>query len=92
MDWNRVEGNWKQIKGKVKQQWGKLTDDDLDVIAGKQDQLEGMIQQRYGHQKKKGSQRLVRSPAMVSFRNKKAPSNRGFSLPPICAVPLDSPH
>jgi uncharacterized protein YjbJ (UPF0337 family) len=51
MDWNRVEGNWKQIKGKVKQQWGKLTDDDLDVIAGKQDQLEGMIQQRDGYQK-----------------------------------------
>lgn len=38
MDWNRVEGNWKQMKGKVKEQWGKLTDDDLDVIAGKQDQ------------------------------------------------------
>jgi uncharacterized protein YjbJ (UPF0337 family) len=32
MDWNRVEGNWKQVKGKVKEQWGKLTDDDLDVI------------------------------------------------------------
>ena len=37
MDWNRVEGNWKQVKGKIKEQWGKLTDDDLDVIAGKQD-------------------------------------------------------
>ena len=34
MDWNRVEGNWKQVKGKVKEQWGKLTDDDLDVVAG----------------------------------------------------------
>lgn len=41
MDWNRVEGNWKQMKGKVKEQWGKLTDDDLDVINGKQEQLEG---------------------------------------------------
>jgi uncharacterized protein YjbJ (UPF0337 family) len=48
MDWNRVEGNWKEVKGKIKEQWGKLTDDDLDVIAGKQDQLEGKIQQRYG--------------------------------------------
>ena len=48
MDWNRVEGNWKQVKGKVKEQWGKLTDNDLDTIAGKQDQLEGKIQQRYG--------------------------------------------
>jgi uncharacterized protein YjbJ (UPF0337 family) len=48
MDWNRVEGNWKQLKGKVKEKWGKLTDDDLDVISGKRDQLEGKIQERYG--------------------------------------------
>jgi uncharacterized protein YjbJ (UPF0337 family) len=40
MDWNRVEGNWKQVKGKVKEQWDKLTDDDLDRIAGKRDQFE----------------------------------------------------
>jgi uncharacterized protein YjbJ (UPF0337 family) len=51
MDWNRVEGNWKQMKGKVKEQWGKLTEDDLDVIAGKQDQLEGRLQERYGYAK-----------------------------------------
>jgi uncharacterized protein YjbJ (UPF0337 family) len=48
MDWNRVEGNWKQVKGKVKEKWGKLTDDDLDVVGGKRDQLEGKIQERYG--------------------------------------------
>ena len=48
MDWNRVEGNWKQVKGKVKEKWGKLTDDDLDVVAGHRDQLEGKIQERYG--------------------------------------------
>jgi uncharacterized protein YjbJ (UPF0337 family) len=41
MDWNRIEGNWKQLKGKIKKQWSKLTDDDLDKIAGKRDQLEG---------------------------------------------------
>ena len=51
MDWNRAEGNWKQVKGKEKEQWGKLTDDDLDVINGKQDQLEGRLQQRYGYAK-----------------------------------------
>ena len=51
MDWNWVEGNWKEMKGKVKEQWGKLTDDDLDVIAGKQDQLEGRLQERYGYAK-----------------------------------------
>jgi uncharacterized protein YjbJ (UPF0337 family) len=48
VDWNRVEGNWKQLKGQVKEKWGRLTDDDLDVIAGKRDQLEGKIQERYG--------------------------------------------
>lgn len=51
MDWNRIEGNWKQFKGKVKEQWGDLTDDDLDKVAGRRDQLEGMIQQRYGKAK-----------------------------------------
>ena len=48
MDWNRVEGNWKQFAGKVKERWGKLTDDDLTSIAGRRDQLEGKIQERYG--------------------------------------------
>ncbi len=48
MNQDRVEGNWLQFKGKVKEQWGKLTDDDLDVIAGKRDQLLGKIQERQG--------------------------------------------
>ena len=45
---NRIEGNWKQFKGQAKEKWGRLTDDDLDVINGRQDQLEGKIQERYG--------------------------------------------
>jgi uncharacterized protein YjbJ (UPF0337 family) len=48
MNWDRVEGNWTQFKGKVQQKWGKLTDDDLDVIEGKQKELVGRLQQRYG--------------------------------------------
>lgn len=48
MNWDRIEGNWKQIKGKAKVQWGKLTDDDLDVAAGKRQELAGRIQERYG--------------------------------------------
>ena len=48
MNWDRVEGNWKQFKGKVKEQWGRLTDDDLDVVAGKRDQLVGKVQESYG--------------------------------------------
>ena len=48
MNQDRIQGRWKQLKGKVKEQWGKLTDDDLDVIAGRRDQLLGRIQQRHG--------------------------------------------
>lgn len=48
MNQDIFEGNWKQFKGKVKEQWGKLTDDDLDVVGGRRDQLVGRIQERYG--------------------------------------------
>ena len=51
MNWDQVEGNWKQLKGEAKAQWGKLTDDDLDVAAGKRDKLEGKLQERYGYAK-----------------------------------------
>jgi uncharacterized protein YjbJ (UPF0337 family) len=56
MDWNRVEGNWKEMKGKVKEKWGKLTDDDLTTINGKRDQLEGTLQRRYGYAKDQARQ------------------------------------
>jgi uncharacterized protein YjbJ (UPF0337 family) len=46
-----IEGNWMQLKGKVQQQWGKLTGDDLDKIEGKQKELVGRIQERYGYAK-----------------------------------------
>jgi uncharacterized protein YjbJ (UPF0337 family) len=48
MNWDRIEGEWKQWKGKVKEQWGKITDDDLDRIAGKREQLLGKVQEAYG--------------------------------------------
>ena len=48
MNWDKIEGNWKQFKGQVKEKWGNLTDDDLDRVAGSREQLEGLIQQRYG--------------------------------------------
>jgi uncharacterized protein YjbJ (UPF0337 family) len=48
MNWDIIEGNWKQFKGKAKEQWGKLTDDTLDVIAGNRDQLAGKVQEAYG--------------------------------------------
>ena len=48
MNWDQIQGNWKQAVGQVKEQWGKLTDDDIDVVAGRRDQLAGKIQERYG--------------------------------------------
>ena len=48
MNWDRIEGSWKQLKGNVRQQWAKLTDDHVDQIAGKRDQLVGKIQEHYG--------------------------------------------
>ena len=48
MSWDRIEGNWKQLKGEIKEKWGKLTDDEFDTIAGKRDKLVGKIQERYG--------------------------------------------
>lgn len=58
MNWDRIEGNWKQVKGLAKQKWGKLTDDELDVIAGKRDQLAGRIQETYGVAKEDAEQQI----------------------------------
>ena len=69
MDWNRVEGDWKRMKGKVKEQWGLLTDDDLTAIGGRKDQLEGKIQERYGYGKdqvRKEIDNWYRSTALVA--------------------------
>ncbi len=49
MNWDRVEGNWQEFKGKVQQKWGKLTNDDLEVVKGKRIELCGRLQQRYGY-------------------------------------------
>ena len=59
MNWDRIEGNWRQVKGSVKQRWGKLTDDQLDVIAGKRDSLVGKIQETYGISKDETEKQLV---------------------------------
>jgi len=48
MNWDRVEGSWKQYMGKAREQWGKLTDSDWEVVKGKRDQLVGKVQERYG--------------------------------------------
>jgi uncharacterized protein YjbJ (UPF0337 family) len=48
MNWDTIQGKWKEVKGQVKEQWGKFSDDDLDRIEGKRDQLVGKVQQKYG--------------------------------------------
>ena len=48
MDWDRVSGNWKQVRGKVKEKWGQLTDDEIDQLEGNSEQLAGTLQKRYG--------------------------------------------
>ena len=58
MNWDRIEGNWKQFKGKVKSEWGKLTDDDLTLLDGKKDNLVGKIQERYGIRKDEAERRV----------------------------------
>jgi len=59
MNWDRIEGNWKQFRGNAVQQWGKLTGDQLDVIAGKRDLLLGRIQELYGISKEEGEKQLA---------------------------------
>lgn len=48
MNWDQIEGRWKQVGGKIQAEWGKLTNDDLDVIEGNRDRFVGRIQERYG--------------------------------------------
>ncbi len=59
MNWDRIEGDWKQLKGNIKVRWGKLTDDQLDVIAGKRDILAGKIQEVYGISKEEVEKQLT---------------------------------
>lgn len=59
MNSDMIAGNWKQLTGKVKEQWGKLTDDDLTVIEGKRDQLVGRVQERYGIAKDKAEEQVA---------------------------------
>ena len=75
MNWDRVEGNWKQLTGKVKEQWGKLTDDDITQINGNREQLEGKIQARYGYAKDQSRRTLttglaVSDPSRTAFEGR----------------------
>ncbi|MBL8699838.1 MAG: CsbD family protein [Alphaproteobacteria bacterium] len=58
--WDKVKGNWNIAKGKVKEQWGKLTDDDITMIEGRRDVLVGRLQERYGYSKADAERRVSR--------------------------------
>lgn len=58
MAWDQIAGNWKQFKGKVKEAWGDLTDDEIDQIAGKRDVLLGKLQERYGMRKDEAERKI----------------------------------
>ncbi len=60
MNWDRIEGNWKQFAGKVKEKWGNLTDDDIARVNGSRENLEGILQERYGYAKDKAKDEIDR--------------------------------
>jgi len=73
MNWEIIEGNWDQLKGKFLEKWGKLTDSDLDVVKGKKDQFLGLLQERYGYQKDAALQDI--DDVMADFKpSKKTPN------------------
>lgn len=67
MNWDQIEGKWKQMSGKVKVKWGKLTDNDIDVIAGREEQLIGKIQERYGIAKEEAQKQVEEFSKTVTF-------------------------
>jgi len=58
MNWDRIEGSWKQLKGRMREQWGRLTDDELDKIAGRRDRLAGSLQDSYGIAREEAEQQI----------------------------------
>ena len=70
MNWDLIEGNWKQFKGDVQQKWGKLTDDQFDMIAGKREQLAGKIQEMYGTAKDEVEKDLMHWQSALKHEDK----------------------
>jgi uncharacterized protein YjbJ (UPF0337 family) len=59
MNWDQIEGEWKQVKGKIREKWGKLTDDDLAIVGGKREKLAGVLQKKYGIAKEEAEKQLA---------------------------------
>ncbi|MDD5328913.1 MAG: CsbD family protein [Sulfuricella sp.] len=65
MNWNKIEGNWKQLKGRAREKWGELTDDNIDIVAGKREQLLGKIQEIYGIGKEEAEKQIDEFAASI---------------------------
>jgi uncharacterized protein YjbJ (UPF0337 family) len=74
MNWDTAKGDWKQFKGKMKEAWGKLTDDELDVVAGQRDELVGLIQKTYG---------IAREEAETQLRQFEHTFDRDYATPEV---------
>ena len=75
MNWDQVEGQWKSLKGVVREKWGKLTDDDFELIAGKKDRLLGKLQEHYGYQKESAEKEMDHFIKGMDVDKKKAGGN-----------------
>ncbi len=58
MNWDQIEGRWTEMKGHIRAKWGELTDDELDQVAGKRDQMVGMLQRKYGYAREQAEKEL----------------------------------
>jgi uncharacterized protein YjbJ (UPF0337 family) len=76
MNWNQIAGNWKMVKGKVKEKWGKLTDHDLTTLDGKREQLVGLLQQKYGYGQEQAQREIDAFANDLSLSNVKDEVNR----------------
>ena len=77
MNWEQIEGRWTQLKGAIREKWGKLTDDDLAVIAGKKDRLLGKLEERYGITKEEAEKQLESwNPTISGMRAEPRPERK----------------
>jgi uncharacterized protein YjbJ (UPF0337 family) len=76
MNWEQIEGKWSQIKGSVKQKWGKLTDDDLAFINGSRDKFIGRLEERYGISKEQAQKQIEEWTSKVPATRPEEPVHR----------------
>ena len=76
MNWDQVEGKWKQFTGSAKERWGKFTDDDMQTLNGKKDNLVGKIQERYGIAREEAEKQAEAWSSALSAGLDKTPAGR----------------